>query len=232
VDTFARWRIVDPIAFFLTVTNIRNAFNRLDEVINPAVRNVVTSHDLIESVRNSNRKMTTFAKDDLADVNKEETAQYHVNTGREKLTKMILVGAQSKLNRFGIELIDMKIKRINYVQRVRESVYGRMIAERKQMAEKIRSMGQGEARKIQGDKDRDLKVIQSEAYKKAEEIKGKADAEAVRIYAKAYGADPEFYSFTKSLDVYSSSLGGSDIVLSTDAEFLKYLKDFSPNPKK
>ncbi|NOY68246.1 MAG: protease modulator HflC [Deltaproteobacteria bacterium] len=232
VDTFARWRIVDPIAFFLTVTDIRNGFNRLDEVINPAVRNVITSHKLIETVRNSNRKMTTFEKDDLADVNKEETAQYNVETGREKLTKLILAEAQPKLNRFGIELMDMKVKRINYVQRVREAVYGRMIAERKQMAEKIRSMGQGEARKIEGDKDRDLKVIQSEAYRKAEEIKGKADATAVRIYATAYGVDPEFYSFTKSLEIYSQTLEGTDIVLSTNAEFLKYLTEFDPKQKK
>lgn len=232
VDTFARWRIVDPIAFFLTVTYMRNAFNRLDEVINPAVRNVITSHNLIESVRNSNRKMTTFAKDELADVNKEESAQYHVVTGREKLTEMILAGAQSKLNRFGIKLVDLKIKRINYVQRVRQAVYGRMIAERKQMAEKIRSMGQGEARKIEGDKDRDLQVIQSQAYRTAEGIKGKADAEAVRIYATAYSVDPEFYSFTKSLEIYSQTLGGTNVVFSTNAEFLKYLEDYDPQRKK
>jgi len=231
VDTFARWQIADPIAFFLTATTMRNGLQRMDEVINPAVRDVITSYKLIESVRNSSRKMATFKTDEFAGDN-GEVVQYEVEAGREKLTKLMLAEAQSKLDRFGIKLIDIKIKRINYVKQVRDAVYGRMIAERKQMAEKIRSMGQGEARKIEGDKDRDLKVIQSEAYKKAEEIKGKADAEAVRIYAEAYSADPEFYSFTKSLEIYSSCLPGSDIVLSTDAEFLKYLKDFSPKTEK
>jgi len=221
VDAFARWRIVDPVAFFRTVTDRFSAMKRLDDIINPAVRNAVTSHELIETVRTSNRSMTTLE-------GKDEAQRDIIKTGREKLNNMILKASQPKLDRFGIELIDVKMKRVNYVKKVRDSVYGRMIAERKQMAEKIRSEGQGEAKRIMGQKERDLLEIQSGAYRKAEEIKGDADAKATQIYADAYSVDPEYYSFTQSLDVYTQSLDKtSNLVLSTDSELLKYLKDFS-----
>ncbi len=242
VDTFCRWRITDPVAFLRTVTDMTSAMGRLDDIINPAVRNVVTSHELIETVRTSNREMTTLDQEELDDVTTEaikevaeeeddEREQYTVEVGRAALTRMMLAEAQPKLDKFGIELIDVKIKRVNYVEGVRKSVYNRMIAERKQMAEKIRSIGQGEARKIEGDKERDLMEIQSEAYRKAEEIKGKADAEATTIYADAYGRDHEFYSFIKSLEVYTNSLEGADLVLSTDSDFLKYLDTLEPLPQ-
>ncbi|MCF8035881.1 MAG: protease modulator HflC [Desulfobacteraceae bacterium] len=236
VDTFARWRITEPVAFFRTVTDVRSAMGRLDDIINPAVRNAITSHELIETVRNSDREMTTLDQEELDEVKseaikevvketgEEEERQYDIKVGRAKLTKMMLTEAQPKLDKFGIELIDVKVKRVNYVEGVRRSVYNRMIAERKQMAEKIRSMGQGEARKIEGDKERDLLEIQSGAYRTAEEIKGDADAKATKIYAEAYGRAPEFYSFLKSLDVYTTSLEGSDLILSTDSEFLQYFK--------
>lgn len=241
VDSFARWRITDPVAFFRTVTDVTSARGRLNDIINPAVRNVVTSHELIETVRNSNRQMTTLDQETLDDVRSEaikevvedtgekERTQYEVKVGRASLTKMMLAEAQPKLDKFGIEIIDVKVKRVNYVSGVRESVYNRMVAERKQMAEKIRSIGEGEARQIEGDKERDLLEIQSGAYRKAEQIKGEADAEATGIYAEAYGRDSEFYSFVKSLDVYANSLNKADIVLSTDSEFLRYLKDFQPS---
>ena len=129
---------------------------------------------------------------------------------------------------FGIELVDVKIKRINYVEEVQESVYGRMIAERKQIAEKFRSEGKGEAQKILGEKDRDLKEIESEAYRKAQELKGKADAEATQIYAQSYGVDPDFYSFVQTLEIYSQTLDQkSTLILSTDSEFLKYFKGYT-----
>jgi len=221
VDAFARWRIVDPVAFFRTVTDRFSAMQRLDDIINPAVRNAVTSHQLIETVRTSNRSMTTLE-------GKDEVQRDIIETGREKLNDMILKASQPKLDRFGIELIDVKMKRVNYVKKVRDSVYGRMIAERQQMAEKIRSEGQGEAKRIMGQKERDLLEIQSGAYRTAEEIKGDADAEATTIYAEAYNVDPEYYSFTQSLDVYKEALDKkSNLVLSTDSELLKYLKDFS-----
>ena len=224
VDVFARWKIVDPIKFFQTVSNTASAQSRLDDIIDPATRNFITSYRLIEAVRRSNRELDTF-EIGLEDIQKEPTEK--INAGRDKITQGILEQAQPKLSPFGIELVDVKIKRINYVEQVRESVYGRMIAERKQIAEKFRSEGKGEAARIMGEKERDLKRITSEAYRTAQEIEGKADAEATRLYAQAYGVDPEFYSFTKSLEVYNETLGeNSSVVLSTSAEFLKYLKGY------
>jgi modulator of FtsH protease HflC len=228
VDTFARWRILDPVAFIKIVTDMQSAQNRLSEIINPAVRDAITSHKLIETVRNSNRKMTTLDLTDIVDDAGAVPSVYTIETGRADLTREIIKASRPKLEQLGIELLDVKIKRINYVQKVRDSVYNRMIAERKQMAEKIRSEGQGEAQRIAGDKERDLMGIQSQAYRTAQETKGKADAEATRIYAEAYTMDPEYYSFTKTLNVYKSSFNEkSKLVLSTDSEFLKYIKDFS-----
>ena len=227
VDTFARWKIVDPIKFFQTVNNQFAAIGKLNDIIDPAVRNFITSHRLIDAVRKSNRELdTTEVGIDKADT--APRAYYVITVGREKITQGILAQAQPKLEPFGIELVDVKIKRINYVEQVRESVYNRMIAERKQIAEKFRSEGKGEAQKILGNKERDLQEITSEAYRKAEEIKGKADAEATIIYAEAYGADPEFYSFLQTLEIYRKALDDKNsLVLSTDSEFLKYLKGYS-----
>ena len=227
VDTFARWKIVEPIKFFQTVNNRFNAIGKLNDIIDPAVRNYITSYRLIEAVRTSNRELGVD-EIGLEDVDKDQRETYAITFGREKITKGIMDQAQPKLAQFGIELVDVKIKRINYVESVRKSVYDRMIAERNQIAEKFRSEGRGEARKIIGEKERDLKKITSEAYKVAQQIKGKADAEATKIYAKSYGLDPEFYSFTRTLEIYNEALDEkSSIVLSTDSEFLKYLKGYS-----
>jgi len=231
VDTFARWRIVDPVKFFETVSNLISAEARLDDILDPAVRNFVTSYRLIETVRWTNREMDTFELgiETDEDSKKRERPRFNITTGREKIEEGILAQAQPKLDPFGIELVDVKIKRVNYVDQVRQSVYGRMIAERKQIAEKFRSEGRGEAQKIRGEKERDLKQITSEAYRTAQKIKGEADAKATRIFAEAFGVDPEFYSFTKTLDTYAETLDkDSDIVLSTDAEFLKYFKGYTP----
>ena len=227
VDAFARWKIIDPIKFFQTVNNTISAQGRLDDIIDPAIRNFITSYRLIETVRNSNRELDTFeiGREDEA---KDQRSMFNVETGRDKITRGILKQAQPKLSPFGIELVDVKIKRVNYVEQVRDSVYGRMIAERKQIAEKFRSEGKGESRKILGEKERVLKEITSEAYRKAQEIKGKADAKATKIYADAYGVDPEFYSFVKTLEIYGESMDKSNaLVLSTDSEFLKYFKAYS-----
>jgi len=223
VDTFARWKITDPVKFFQTVNNQFSAVGKLNDIIDPAVRNFITSHSLIEAVRKSSRLL------DTSDVEIEERIRtsYAVTVGREKITQGILKQAQPKLAQFGIELVDVKIKRINYVEQVRKSVYDRMIAERKQIAEKYRSEGKGEAQKILGDRERDLQEITSEAYRTAQEIKGKADAEATIIYAQAYGIDPQFYSFVQTLEIYDQSLGEKNtLILSTDSEFLKYLKEY------
>lgn len=229
VDTFGRWKIVDPVKFFQTVGNMVGGLSRLDDIIDPAVRNFVTSYRLIETVRKSNRELV-FEFDELKQVEMDKKAikkKYAIEFGRQKITGGIMKQAQPKLAEFGIELVDVEIKRINYVEEVRRSVYDRMIAERKQIAEKFRSEGQGEARRWQGKKERELKKITSGAYKTAQEIKGKADAKVTKIMADALGVDPEFYSFIKTLEIYNSTLDKeSTIVLSTDSEFLKYLKGY------
>jgi len=222
VDTFARWKITDPVKFFQTVNNQFSAIGKLNDIIDPAVRNFITSHSLIEAVRKSSRSL------DTSDVDIEDRIRtsYAVTVGREKITQGILKQAQPKLAQFGIELVDVKIKRINYVEQVRKSVYNRMIAERKQIAEKYRSEGKGEAQKILGNRERDLQEITSEAYRKAQEIKGKADAQATIIYAQAYGVDPDFYSFVQTLETYEQSLDDKNtLILSTESEFLKYLNE-------
>ena len=228
VDTFARWRIVDAIKFFQTVNNTTSAQGRLDDIIDPAVRNLITENKLIETVRKTNRELDTY-EIGLEDI--KERPSYEIKTGREEITNRILKQAQPKLQKFGIEIVDVKIKRINYVEEVRNSVYSRMIAERKQIAEKFRSEGKGEARKILGEKERDLKKITSEAYRKAQVIKGKADAESTKLYAEAFGVDSEFYSFTKTLEIYNEALDKeSSMVLSTDSDLFKYLKGYSNKP--
>ncbi len=229
VDTFARWKIVKPVMFFQTVNNRFTAMGKLNDIIDPAVRNFITSHSLIEAVRNSNRQMDTFEIG--IDADRKQDVTYAIKIGRDKITQGILTQAKPKLAKFGIELVDVKIKRINYVEQVRNSVYKRMIAERKQIAEKFRSEGRGESRKILGEKERDLKQITSEAYRKAQEIKGKADAEATKIFTDAFGVDPDFYSFTKTLEIYSESLDDkTSLIISTDSEFFKYLKGYQEKP--
>jgi membrane protease subunit HflC len=224
VDTFARWKIVDPVKFFQTVNNRFAAVGKLNDIIDPAVRNFITSHHLIEAVRKSNRELDT-AELGIEESDRKTRVIYNISIGRQKITQGILEQAQPKLTPFGIELVDVKIKRINYVEEVRKSVYGRMIAERNQIAEKFRSEGKGEAQKILGNKERDLQEIESEAFKRAQKIKGNADAEATIIYADAYGKDPEFYSFVQTLEIYREALDkNSSLILSTDSEFLKFLK--------
>ena len=232
VDPFARWRIVDPVKFFQTVNNTVSASGRLDDIIDPAVRNFITSFSLIEAVRTTNRKLDLDTFDyGPSDTQKPISSTYTIETGREAITQGIMKQAQPKLAQFGIELVDVKLKRINYVEQVRDSVYGRMIAERKQIAEKFRSEGKGEAQKILGEKERDLKQITSEAYRTAQEIRGKADAEVTKIYADAYGVDPEFYSFSKTLEIYGEAFDkNNSLILSTKSEFLKYLNGYSEKP--
>ena len=225
VDTFARWKIVNPLIFFETVSNVTGALGRLDDIIDSAVRNFVTSFPLIETVRKTNRELDTFEVG--VDQVKDTSPLGEVTMGREKITKGIMEQAQPKLAEFGIELVDVQIKRLNYVEQVQKSVYDRMIAERKQIAEKFRSEGKGEARKIEGDMEKELKQITSEAYKTAEEVKGKADAEATLIYAQAYGKDPEFYSFVQTLDIYKEAMDKeSTLVLSTESDFLRFFKGY------
>lgn len=225
VDTYARWRIEDPLKFFRSVVNENGAQTRLDNIIDAATRNMITSHVLIEVVRNSNRQMSV-AEAELA-LSSEEMAD-SIKVGREKLSQNIFEAAKEKVKEYGIELADVRIKRINYIEEVREKVFERMIAERLRIAEKYRSEGAGKKAEIEGEMEKELQKITSEAYRTAEEIRGKADAEAVKIYARAYERDPEFYSFLKTLESYTTTIDEKTwLILSTDSDYLKYLKDIN-----
>ena len=226
IDSFARWKIVEPVKFFQTVGTVPVATRRLNGIIDPAVKNLITANDLIEAVRRTDRKLDIFEAE-LEKPSKGKTADDEIKMGRQQMTQRILEQAQPEVARMGIELSDVKIKRINYIEEVRQSVYRQMIEERNQIAEKFRSEGRGESQKWLGEKERDLLGITSTAYRKAQEIKGKADAEATAIFAKAFGKDPEFYSFTKTLEIYNESLDKDiSLVISTDSEFFKYLKAY------
>jgi membrane protease subunit HflC len=222
VETYARWRIADPLRFYQRLRDEIGAQSRIDDIIDGETRNVIANHDLIEVVRSSNREFAVT--DDVEDVKEEEVVQ-RVDLGREKLTRMILERASRVMPDYGIELVDVRIHRVNYVQAVRARVYERMVSERKRIAARHRSEGQGESAKVRGKKEREIKSIESEAYRKAQETMGKADAEAAAIYAAAYGRDPEFYRFVRSMDTYRSTLDPSTwLVLSTDSDLLKYLR--------
>ncbi|MGD9685644.1 MAG: protease modulator HflC [Desulfobacter sp.] len=233
VDTFARWRISDPVVYFQTVKDEFSALKRLDDIIDPAMRDLISAYPLVESVRNTDRPMDTFdAIRGLEAKEGEDTpkrmVRYRVDLGRAEIARQIEKQAREKLADFGIQIVDVKIKRINYIDSVRGSVYDRMIAERNQIAEKFRAEGQGEASNIRGEKEKELQVIKSQAYKQAQEIKGKADAQATRIYSAAYGQDPEFYAFVKTMELYKTTLDkDSTVILSTDSELMKYFKKSS-----
>ncbi len=224
VDTFGRWRIVDPLTYFEKVNNETSAQATLDGIIDAAVRNLVTSNYLIETVRSSNRELRKMEDSIQLD---NVVVPKQLRLGRRRMAVAVQKQAAKKLSEFGIELVDVHFKRINYNERVLEDVYNRMIAERKQIAEMYRSEGRGESSKIKGGKEKELKRIYSEAYAEAEKVKGKADAGATKTYAEAYGKDPEFYSFVKTLELYRSSLDSStSAIMSTQSDFLKYLKDY------
>jgi len=221
VDTFARWRIDDPLKFFQTVKDEDTAHSRLDGIIDSAVRNQISNHPLIEAIRSSNRPMLITVGIEGERVDELQ----NIEKGREKLTEQILAEATSSAQGLGIELVDIRIKRINYVEEVRKAAYQRMIVERKQIAAKYRSEGEGRMMEIQGQKEQEEKEILSEAYKLTQDIMGKADAQAIKIYAEAYSKDPEFYSFLKTLESYEKNLEkAGTVILSTDSDYFKYLK--------
>ncbi|MFC1548455.1 protease modulator HflC [Candidatus Omnitrophota bacterium] len=223
VDTTARWKIKDALKFLQSVGTERGAAGRLDDIINSATRDVITNQFLVETIRNSNRILDTKHPDEIAAF--AEEALERITTGRQMLASLILKGAQELVPQYGIELVDVRIKRVNYVEEVREKVYERMISERKRAAEKYRSEGRGKSAEVMGQKEKELKLITSEAYKTAQGIRGKADAEAITIYAEAYNEDPDFYSFLKTLETYSNTVDGSTtIILTTDGDYYKYLK--------
>ena len=251
LDTTARWRIVDPLQFLKAVKTERSAQSRLDDLIDSAARDVVSSHLLIESVRNFTRELPVDEVEaserrmgeDLSAAGTEADAgpQQAVTPappapqaaapegeqdllGRDRLTQLMIERAQENLPNFGIELIDVRVKSINYVQEVEQRVYERMISERQRIAARFRSIGDGESAKIRGEKEREILRLRSDAYREAQEIEGKADAEAAAIYAASYGQAPEFYTFIQTLAAYKDTMkNNSSLLLTTDSDFYRYL---------
>ena len=222
VDTYARWRIADALRFYQALRDERGAQSRLDDIVDGETRNAVASFDLIEIVRSSNRPFATT--EELADIGAEAMAK--IATGRERIGQRILERAAKITPEFGIELVDVRFKRLNYTESVQQAVFQRMIAERKRIAERSRSEGQGRAAEIRGQKERDVLAASSVGYRSAQELKGKADAKATTIYARAYGRDPGFYEFWKSMETLQTALDkDATVIFSTDSELLKYLKD-------
>ena len=220
VDTYARWRIVDPLKFFQRLRDERGAQSRLDDILDGETRNSVARYNLIELVRNTNRNRAEVA----VESDEESAILEQIQKGRSQIEREILERASSRMANLGIELLDIRLKRINYVEQVQKDVFARMIAERNRVAELFRSEGEGEAARIRGERERELKRIQSEAYKSAEDLRGKADAQAIDVYADAHGRDPDFYAFTKSLETYEQTMDAKTMfILGTDSELLKFM---------
>ncbi len=228
VDTYARWRIADPLRFFQAVRDERGGQSRLDDIVDGETRNAIASFDLIEVVRSTNR--TFQVTEDLEGIGAAE-AMAKVSAGRGGIAKIILEKASKITPEFGIELVDVRFKRINYVESVQQKVFERMISERKRIAERSRSEGQGRAAEIRGQKERDVLGASSAGYKSAQEVKGIADAKATSIYARAYGRDPDLYKFLKSMETLKGSLDEKTwLILSTNSELLKFLKSDGGGP--
>jgi modulator of FtsH protease HflC len=229
VDTFGRWRIKDPLKYFITVRDEPSALSRLDDILGSEVRNALAKHDLIEIVRTDKDR-----KPALDETLLEATTGNPLSTiklGRSAIEREVVKEAAPKLDQFGIELLDIRFMRINYNQRVTSKIYERMISERQKIAARFRSEGEGEAAKILGNKEQELKKIESEAYREVQKIRGEADAKAASIYASAYNATPEaasFYQFMRTMESYPAVLNGSTLILSTDSELLRFLKSTTP----
>lgn len=221
MDSYARWRIKDPVVFYKRLRDEPSAQSRLDDIIDGEVRNVIANHNLIDVVRTGSRR---FERTEAQEGEEDDTTQFLASVGRAKLAEMILEKASSVMPEYGIELADIQFKRVNYVDSVQEKVFERMISERQRIAQLYRSQGLGKSAEIEGRVERELRSIQSEAYRKAEQTRGKADAQAAEIYANAYNKDPEFYAFTKSMRVMQDVIDAeTELVLSTHGDLLQYL---------
>ena len=219
LDVTARWRIIDPLLFLQAVNNVNRAQSILDDIIDGTVRDLVNKNDLVEIIRSSD-----WGGAELAVGNDPRQESEAIKLGRDKIESMIHQAASKVTPQYGIELVDVMFKRVNYIETVQRKVYDRMISERKRIAAEKRSLGEGQKAEIMGKVQRELKEITSAAIRQAQEIKGKADAEATRLYAEAYSKDPEFYSFYKTLESYQTSLGNNTrMIISSDSQFYKYL---------
>lgn len=226
LDSFSRWKIVDPLKFYETTRTEMQAHSRLDDIISGTTRDIISSNQLLEIVRNTNRKLQFTAEYD------EKTSlaviEDSIDMGRRNIADRIFEISKTQIEEYGIELIDVRIKRVNYVQEVRGKVYERMISERNKIAARYRSEGEGNSAEILGKMQRELDEIQSEAYKQAQTIIGQADASAIKIYADAYNRDPEFFSFLKTMEAYEKTLDNkSTLIMTSESEFYKYLKNIN-----
>lgn len=231
VDTYARWRISDPLKFFQRLKDERGAQTRLDDILDGETRNAIANHDLVEVVRSTNR----VPELDESQTEEERVTLDPIKIGREKIRREILSKAQARTADLGIEILDLQLKRLIYVAEVQAKVFDRMIAERERIAARFRSQGEGEALRIQGERERDLKKITSEAYRSAVEIRGKADAQATDIFASAYNRSADtrsFYEFLKTMETFESTVDDNTVLLfSSDGDFYRYLKK-SAGPSK
>ncbi|QJC57928.1 Modulator of FtsH protease HflC [Polaromonas vacuolata] len=225
IDTTARWRIADATTFLESVATEAGARSRLDDIIDSVVRDQVSGSELVELVRSASWKAPGDKV--MEEVPAEVQAQLNqkISRGREEITRNILTEARKIMPQYGIELVDVRIKRLDYVESVRERVYSRMISERKRIAAQFRSEGEGQSAEILGTMGKELSEIRSSAYRKVQEIRGKADAEATRIYGEAYNADPEFYAFSRTLEAYKEGQNENSVmILTTDSDYYRYLK--------
>lgn len=224
VDATARWRIAEPLQFLRSVRDESGARARLDDIIDSVARDIVSGTELEEIVRSADWEVdvTGLAEEEvdaLADADLESPQK-----GRAQLEKEMLAGASRLMPELGIELVDVRIKRINYIDSVREQVETRMISERQSIAARFRSEGQGQSQEILGDMERQLRRIRSEAERQAQEIRGTADAEATRIYGRAFGEDPEFYAFFKTMESYDAMGENTTLMIDADSDFFRYLQ--------
>ena len=231
VDLFARWRITEPLQYFLRLRDERSAQSRLDDILGSETRNAVAKHELIEIIRTTKDRVP-LRDALLTEAERDMGSLVPIQKGRKQVEQEIFAAAAEKVRVFGIELLDIRFKRINYNESVRPKIYDRMISERRQIAERFLSEGNGEAARIRGNRVRDLNKIQSEAYRQVEEIRGVADAKATEIYARAYNQSPQavaFYEFTRTMQAYKSIIAdNTTLVLSTDSDLFKFLKGMSP----
>ena len=233
VDLFARWKITDPLQYFLRLHDERSAQSRLDDILGSETRNAVAKHELIEIVRTTKDRVplkdTSLTQGEGDDINQAIGSLVPITKGRQQVEQEIFAAAAEKVKVFGIELLDIRFKRINYNASVQPKIFERMISERRQIAERFRSEGNGEAARIRGNMLRDKDRIQSEAYRKVEEIRGEGDAKAAETYANAYNQSPQaasFYEFTRTLEAYKSVVtANSTLVLSTESDIFKFLKN-------
>lgn len=232
VDAFARWRIEDPLKYYQSLRDERGALSRITDIVGSATRGVVAKHDLVEVVRSDKtRKLKLEQMTDLGEPVVATTQLPPIQFGRSVLEQEILTVAAQSAKRWGIEILDVQLKRVNYNPAVSEKIHERMISERMQIAERYRSEGAGEAAKILGRKEKELREIESDAYRKVQQIQGEADAKATEIYAQAYNSSPSaagFYEFLKTIETYKTALGkDSTLILTTESDFFKYLKSMN-----